>query len=1128
MIDFCHLHVHNEYSMLDGFGTAEAYAKKAARLGHKYLGLTNHGAIDGLIKFQQACAKHEIVPILGCEGYIVPDDLIGKKGDKRRGHVSIWIKDQTGFNNLCRILSFANDEGFYYRPRISYSTLLENCEGLVIATACMISWVNVFDDGEDFFYQLQEVMEDDLYCEIMPHDMKAQRRFNDRMLELSEDSGAKVICTNDCHYVARKDEESQEVLLAIQSKAKWDDKKRWKFAEGMYMKSAKAMKRSLKKQGFYSKKYLTNTIEIAKKCAGYTIPKRDIDLPRVPHRKVREDYHLWRMIEEGFKYRFGQPIEAWPEYLERATEEYTLIKRKKFTRYFLIVQDLIAWCKKNRIFVGPGRGSVGGSLIAYLIGITSVDPIKYNLIFSRFINEDRIDYPDIDIDFEDTKRQLVRQRLETLYGAENVAGVSSFNRMKAKAVLKDVGRVFDVEFGRLNSFTKLVEDNDDHTGIQMAIATYPECKDFAEEFPEVIKHAKKLEGQVRGYSQHAAAIVLSRSKIGYSGRCALLKKDDLSIVNWEKEDTEYVGLMKLDVLGLKQLSILSEALRLIKENHDKDINLERVNLEDKAVLKEINAGNSVGVFQFNTYAMTSLIAEMGCSCFDHMTAATALVRPGPANSGMTDEYIRRKHGGKWEKKHESYEEITKETYGVIVYQEQVMEVIYRIGGLPYSTADKIRKIIGKKRDAKEFRKYKKKFVKGCAKKGYFSESEAEEFWKALQEHAKYSFNKSHSVEYAMIGYWCAWLKKYFPTEFICASLTYGADNKKKDIVEEAYRLGLTLVLPKVGISQPLTWTAQGQRLYIPFIEVKGIGEATAVKAASNPESSKSKKGIEKIFNKKVKKKKNAQHSGKLGEILKKIGAYDGQEGDGQISSEVRGLFDFRVVTNPKSNYSKLYSLFDSRIRLDRLDEVLSADTSSKYFQKLVAGKTIAATRSFRGFKGLLACDRCSLRAECTRPVPPSVGRYNFMIVGQDPGYEEDEEGEGFIGRSGRKIWKTLGKKFPRKYFHVTNVNKCYPSKSRKSNPKQVKVCSRKWLRREIKQVRPCVILAFGANAMQYFSGRSSGITQMSGKTMWNEEHGAWVVYSVHPAATLHNPDNEQYYKAGMKTFKKLIKLLLEA
>lgn len=1120
-IDFCHLHVHNEYSMLDGFGTAEAYAQKAQSLGHKYLALTNHGAIDGLIKFQEACSKYEIVPILGCEGYIVPDRLINKeKKDKRRGHVTIWIKNQIGFNNLCKILTFANHEGFYYRPRISYSQLLENCEGLVIGTACMISWINVFDDGKDFFYELKEEIGDDLYCEIMPHNIKGQKIFNKKIIKLAKQSDTKIIATNDCHFIKKQDEESQEVLLAIQTKKTWDDKKRWKFAHGMYMKSAKQMKRSLDKLGFYKKQYLKNTIEIAEKCNGYTIPKMGIDLPRVPSIKIRENYHLWGLIEKGYKRKFDESIEDNQQYFKRAKEEFNLIKRKNFSRYILIVYDFISWCKKNRIFVGPGRGSVGGSLIAYLIGITSVDPIKYNLIFSRFINEDRIDYPDIDIDIEHAKRHLVQQRLETLYGSENIAGVSTFSRMKAKAVIKDVARVFKVDFGRVNEFTKLVEDNDEHTGIQDAINNYPECKEFADEYPEVIKHAKKLEGQIRGYSQHAAAIVLSRSKIKDSGRCALLKKEDTSIVNWEKEDTEYVGLMKLDILGLKQLSIFSEALYLIKENHNKNINLEKINLEDKSVFKEISKGNTVGVFQFNTYAMTSLIIEMGCSSLEQMAAATALVRPGPANSGMTNEYIKRKHSGTWEKKHKIYEEITKDTFGVIVYQEQVMEVIYRVAGLSYSTADKIRKIIGKKRNVKEFKKYKKEFMKGCRKQGYFDEDEAMTFWKGLQEHAKYSFNLSHATEYALVGYWCAWLKKYFPNEFICASLTYGADNKKKDIVEEAYRLGLTLVLPKIGISKATIWSAKGNKLYIPFIEIKGIGNTKALQAAN----AKTNKKDSKIFNKKIKKKQN-KITGAFGELLDKIGAYDDIGSDTQINEEIQKLFDFRIVTNPKQNYARLYELFNGKIRLDRLDEVIYA--KGDHFKKLVTNSKIAKRKSFKGFDNIYQCEACSLINECTKPVPPSPGKYNFMIVGQDPGREEDEGGKGFIGRSGKMIWKSLGKKLPRKLFHVTNINKCYPSKSRKGNPKQIKTCTKLWLRKEIKKVKPIIIISFGSNAMQFFIGKTSGITSLSGKAIWNEEFGAWVVYCIHPSAVLHNPEMELYYKSGIKTFKRLVKLFLK-
>lgn len=1124
---FVHLHNHTEYSQLDGLGNVKEYAARARQMGFKYLACTDHANIDGLIKFQKACKENDIIPILGCELYVVEDaEQSIKEKSKVRGHLQVHVKSQKGFNNLCKMLTFANTDGFYYKPRVDYKTVLENTEGLCFSTACLISFLRILPNGKKFFSDLYDCVGDDLYCEIMPHRIKQQPIWNRKVIRLAKRYNLKVYATNDCHYVKRTQAVGQEVLLAIQRKALWTDKKRFKFSlRTFHLKSWKEMMKGLMEFGQYKREYLTNTLEVAEKCAGYTIPQRDIDLPAVPgvpSLYKKEKAFLLNLCYDGYEKIFGGDINDDLEYKQRMWEEYELITSKKFQRYFLMVWELINWCRENGILVGPGRGSVGGSLIAYLIGITAVDPIKHDLLFSRFINEDRIDYPDIDIDFEDSKRHLVRQHLESMYGDGNIAGVSSFNRMKARAALKDVGRVFGVPWQETDVVTKLIEDNDDHTGIQDAIDTYGEGRDYAEEYPQVIKLAKLLEGTIRGYSQHAAALVVSKESIGVSGRCNLItNKQGEMTVNWEKEDTEYVGLMKLDALGLKLLSVLSETLRLVKENQGKDINLEKININDKAVLEEINKGNTVGVFQLGTWAMTNLIKEMGIQEFGHISDAVALVRPGPANSGMTAMYIERKHGKQWEPMHPIYEKITEDTYGVICYQEQVMQVISEVAGLPYNTADKIRKIIGKKRDVKEFEQYKKMFVDGCKKQRTLSKQEALGFWNGLEKHAKYSFNKSHSVEYAMLGYWCSWLKKYFPTEFICGSLTHGAKDKKAELVEEAYRLGLTLVLPKVGISHANEWRVKENQLFIPFEEVNGIGPKKALQAAQ----AKIVTNSIKRFYKKKKKEEVEKFGGAFGDLLNSIGAYE-PHSTFSVTDEVKKLFKFRITANPRDEYSNLYRMFGGKLRLDQLDNVLEADYKT---MKSVGKKYNLVHKSESNFtrhKDLSDCELCDLINECKAPVQFSPGLYNVMIVGEAPGKDEDKQREGFVGRSGDNVWNYLkAKGYERKLFYVTNIGKCFPSKSKKPNKEQIDICANKYLWREIQEIQPKVILSFGNTGLQYFLGQKSGITDMSGKTMWLEKFKAWVVFCMHPAASLHNPDNKTYYEAGMKRFCKVLRSL---
>lgn len=895
--DYCHLHNHTEYSQLDGLGTTENYAKRAAELKFKYLACTDHGNIDGLIKFQKSCIENKIKPILGCELYIVQNIEVK---EKKRSHVTVFVKNQKGFNNLCSLLTKANLDGFYYRPRIDFDMLLNSCEGLIVSTACASTFVRS-KEGEELFYKLHEKIKDDLYCEIMPHKLDVQYEVNKKVIGLSKKVGCKVIVTNDCHYINQLDEESHEILLAIQTKKNIYDKTRFKFnVKELYLKSANKMIKSLKEINFYKKEYLTNTLEIAEKCCDYIIPKKNIVLPKIKGVPKQENKFLYNICKEGFEEKFGKSIATKKTYKARLKEEFNLIKSKKFTRYFLIVWELVNWCKKNNILIGPGRGSAGGSLVAYLMGITSVDPIKYNLLFSRFINKDRIDFPDIDIDFEYKKRHLIRQHWESMYGENNVAGISSFNRMKARAVIKDVARVFAVNHMKVNQFTKLIEDDD----IQTAIDKYPEAKEFEEQYPEVIRHAKALEGQVRNTSTHAAALVLSKKSIMNSGKCNLYKRDDTLLINWEKEDAEHSGFVKFDILGLKLLSILAETRDRIEENYGVIVDFEKINLEDEKVFEEINNGHTVGIFQLSPWPTTRLIKESRIENFKHISDIIALVRPGPMNSGMTAKYIERKNGQHWERNNEIYEKITESTYGVICYQEQIMEAIVKMAGLPYSTADKIRQIIAKKKDKKLFKKYEKTFVDGCIKENTFNKQEAQEFWKGLEEHAKYSFNLSHSIEYSMLSYWCVYLKVYYPTEFICSSLTFGSKDKKQELVEEAYRIGLKLQLPKIGISDYEKWISKGKQLYIPFKEIKGLGETNSLQVHIPIEVNEVNSFFD-TFNEK-KKKRLKRHKGKIGNILNTCGAYFNKKYSlskkdlrdlknfNKTSHEVQELFDFEI------------------------------------------------------------------------------------------------------------------------------------------------------------------------------------------------------------------------------------------
>jgi DNA polymerase-3 subunit alpha len=1066
---FTNLHVHTEYSILDGVGKAKDYVKRAKAIGQTFLGITNHANIDGFLNFQSAAKKEGIKPIFGCELYVAPDASV--KNDTRF-HLTALIKNETGFQNLCKMLTYSNLYGFYRKPRVDFKLVLDNCEGLVFLSGCSAS---AFGDesGTDFLMKLSHQIPGDFYLEVMPHLLPSQSRINKICVEISYNLDLPLVATNDCHYINKGDDVLHEVLLAIQTQAKWTDPDRFRFkADSFWLRSEQEMKDAFIEQGVLSKpQYLMairNTAEVAGKCSNFEIKKKEVWLPVVKGiAEEDEGEFLTKLCMDGYLRIFGKVLKN-GQYLERFLEEFELIKKKKFIRYFLVVEELISWCHDNGILTGPGRGSVGGSLIAFLLGITTVDPIKYGLLFSRFIDENRGDLPDVDIDFEDIKRYRIREHLEELYGKRNIASVSTFMKMKGRAVIRDVSRVFDVPIKDVGEFAKsIVEEENDEDVVERSAHETPEGQRFLHMYPDVVKYASQLEGQIRGTSQHAAAIIVSAEDLTQGTRGNLAVRSEQEVVNWAKDDAEYMGLMKLDILALNTLSVLNETKRLIKKNHGKEIVFESISLDNEKVFESLSKGETVGVFQFDTWSMTKLVKRLGVDSFGLMSDAIALVRPGPADSGMTDDFILRKHGARWKKKNRIYEKITKDTFGIVVYQEQVMQVIHQVAGLPYSTADKIRKVIGKKRDAKEFKPYEDAFVNGCLEQNTFNELEAREFWEALQSHARYSFNKSHSTEYAMISYWCSWLKLQFPAEFICAHLTYGSNGKKEDLVKEAQNIGLNVILPKPGISDPLKWVVKDGNIYIPFMEIKGVGPKTAgdfVKCKPKKQDGFFDLG-------------ELKPTGKIAEILKRIESIkSGTTGD---------LFkDFSFNVSPVKTTQKECFFIQKHWR--------NTD--------------------------LVYCELCGLRREAKRPVMPSFGIYNVMIIGEAPGSNENEEGKGFIGKSGDLLWKELARySFTRRQFHISNTCKCYPGNIKTPSGEHIKVCSR-WLDEEIKMTNTRLCLALGNVALKYFKGEDGGIMKLCGTTEYVESKGVWVSWGLHPSSVLHNPTNKPLFEDGIRNF----------
>lgn len=1102
---------------MDGFGSAEQYFKKAKELDMPFLALTNHGNVDGCLEWQKKADEYGIGPILGCEAYIVPNMKI-KSQKEQRGHITILVKNLKGWHELCRLLTMANLDGFYHRPRIDFESLLNSdLSGFVILTGCTASFINL-PKGIDVLIKLWDRTKGNLFLEIMPHDFDLQYSHNKKLLEIHNELKIPLVATNDCHYIDEDEWEVQEVLLAIQRKAKWKDKDRWRFElKGLHLKTEREMRLQFMKHRFSVDQIndaIENTIKIAEKCSGFRIPKQEISLPS-PYENIDDNKFLdelcWQKInQDGLD----------EKYQKRYKQEFQLIKKKNFSRYFLIFYDLINWCKKNNIPVGPGRGSVGGSLIAYLIGITKVDPIRHHLSFARFISEDRIDFPDIDVDFAKRDREKVRDYIRKKYGYNHTCGISTDMRLKSKAAVQAVARVFDIPTKDVMAFSNTINDRNKETGLQKVIDE--EGSWFAKKYPKIIYFAQKLENQVRGNGQHAAGQIISGDDLTKGTKCVLIKRDKLIVANWDMDGCEYCGLMKMDILGLSTLSVLDEAEKLIQNIPLEKFSLDDILLDDQKVFDLINSGKTAGIFQISATPTTQLAKEIHIDNFEDIVAAIALVRPGPYKSGMAGNYAKRKHGEKWETMHPIYEEVTKYTYGILVYQEQIMQVISKVAGLSESTADQIRKVIGKKRDAKEFEQYRVRFIEGCKKQKTLSKKEAEDFWHGLLEWAEYGFNRSHSVAYALIGYQTAWLKTHYPVEFACACLSFADwDNnnsedfrQKTEILQEISSLGITIMPPKIKYSNPIRWIAKDNKLYVPFIEISGFGKTQAEKCADHKPALKPR--LEGFFGKEYAPQQKEKSKSDL--ILEELLCYDPDKIPPKKILSKYFPFSF---DNVDPSYETLKKIFGFSFPESDLLKIKSLDVTKGFLPKGLIKRA-----RFSNDK-LLECQKCELRSECDSPVMPSIGIYNVMICGEAPGAQENEFGRGFYedAPAGKLLWEELAKYgLHRRMFHVSNVVKCYPSKTKTPKAEHINSCV-PWLAEEFANLKPRLVLAFGNTNNKALANRDSGINDLSGTTEWIESITAWVCWCTHPAAVKRNSNNKEYFEKGIKNFAEKFELL---
>jgi DNA polymerase-3 subunit alpha len=849
-MSYAPLHVHTHYSLFDGIATPQEYVDRAVSVGMTSISITDHGSLSGHREMYRAAKAAGIKPILGIEGYITKDRFDHEEKDKtdllnlNYNHLVILAKNAEGLENLNKLNELAWTEGFYKKPRMDWKILEQYKEGLVITSGCLSGYLAKAIEADNLAVAKEHIQwakktfGDDYYIEVMPHNPP---EVNKLLLDLADEFGVKPVITPDCHHADTSQKEIQELKLILNSYSNktvadtnfagtqefdnLNDKLDYLYGADRQMSfknfdihllSDEEMRNAMLAQGIDREDMYQNSKDIADQIEDYNIQDY-ADL--LPVQYQDPDKELYDLAIEGLK---TKGLADKQEYLDRLEEELKIIKDKKFGPYFLVVRSMIAWAKKEDIMVGPGRGSSAGSLLCYALEITDIDPIIHGLLFFRFINPERNDFPDIDTDIQDSRREEVKDYLVRQY--RHVASIATFLEFKGKGIVRDIARVLNIPLPDVNKVLKLVDDWDDYLNSK-------QTAEFREKYPEIEYYGEQLRGRIRGTGIHAAGVVTSKEPIfkyaPLETRTAPGSKERIPVVAVDMEEAERIGLIKIDALGLKTLSVIQDTLKIIEERTGEKIDLHDINMEDANVYRMLSDGYTKGVFQCEATPYTNLLVKMGVKNFNELAASNALVRPGAMNT-IGKDYIARKHGKQnISYHHQLMKAFTIDTYGCILYQEQVMQACVELGGMTMATADKVRKIIGKKKDAKEFDQFKVEFVKGASQ--HIRPEQAEELWQDFEAHAGYSFNKSHAVAYSTLSYWTAWLKYAYPIEFMFALLKNESDkDARTEYLIEAKRMGIPIRLPHINDSDA-DFKIEGKGIRFGLTAIKFISDNIAEK-----------------------------------------------------------------------------------------------------------------------------------------------------------------------------------------------------------------------------------------------------------------------------------------------------------
>ena len=866
---FAHLHLHTEYSLLDGANRLKDLAKRAKELGFSAIAMTDHGNMFGAIDFYKTMRAEGLKPVIGMEAYLHNSDDLGDKSTRQRFHLCLYAKNETGYKNLMYLSTQAYLEGFYYNPRINKKLLREHSEGLVCSSACLqgeVSWhlntnsernrkfgAKGYETAKEIALEYREIFGEDFYLEIMRHGIEDQRFVDEQLIKLSLETGIKLVATNDTHYLKQPDADAHDAFMCISTNTLYHDKNRMKHSVNeFYLKSPEEV----------SKLYtdipetIANAQEIVDKCdlelkLGNPTPPRFVfveEYAKDENIDITDETEFFAyMCKKGLNDRLKLVDEKEHQtYKDRLEREIKIIADMKFPGYMLIVWDFVHQAKLKGVPVGPGRGSAAGSLVAFALKITDIDPMKYNLLFERFLNPERVSMPDIDMDFCQEKRHIVFDYVKEKYGKYNVAQVITFGSLLAKGVIRDVARVLGMAYSKADAMAKLIPDS---LGITLAKAfeQEPKIKELIEsdsEAKQVWEFALLLEGLKRNAGTHAAAVVIdSEKELWHKTPLYKPSNEETIATQYSMNFLEEVDLIKFDFLGLKTLTVIKKSLDLIQARFEKEIDFHKTDIDDKAVYDTICTGHTLGLFQIESDGMQTLNKKLKPSNFEDVIAVLALYRPGPMESGMLDDFIERKHGRQkidyfYDEFTEVLRPILEPTYGIIVYQEQVMQIVQTIGGFSLGKADIVRRAMGKKKK-EEMEKYGKEFADGGAAQGYDPEHCAELF-NLIEKFAGYGFNKSHSAAYAMITFQTTYLKTYYPAEFMAALLSSELDNTDKIVkyIDELKRLKIDLLPPDINRSSyEFTVTQQEGKDAIIFGlgAIKGLGKSAIEKILAQRE-----------------------------------------------------------------------------------------------------------------------------------------------------------------------------------------------------------------------------------------------------------------------------------------------------